>query len=418
MNCSGKLLSPSKFHAKQRGALTLAISLAILMLSTLVTFNVSKAILMEQRITNNDTRAKMAFEAAEAGVIAALDYIENDPDRDLLVNTYNGGATACGLPVGSTMDCIFDTDADGQGDTNVKTVGSANVTVTLTDLSGNLTNIQIVATGTSDDGTAVRQITQTIQTINPLPNAPDNPVITRGSMIIGGSATVHNPEGHSTIWTGDEIDMGSNNSTATEVPDIGAAEYPVCMDTPPNFCTSLIQASDNAVKGLDVIENDTSLSALSDVEFFENFFGINPTTYRSSLVTLDTVPGSANTDIDLAQHEVIWIEGDHTFSGVTVGCSIAVTGSNVCPLANRKPSIVIVNGDADFSGGPHFYGILFIMGDVNISGNTTVHGAMVIAGNTESSTGGSFDVTYNSTILGGTSLAGATTGSAGTWKDF
>lgn len=400
----------------QRGALTLAVSLAILMLSTLVTFNVSKAILMEQKITNNDTRAKMAFEAAEAGIVAALDYIENDPDRDLAVNTYGASSTACGLPAGSTMDCIFDTNADGMGDTNISTVGSATVTVTLTDLSANLTNIRIVATGRSDDGTAVRQITQTIMTINPLPNAPDNPVITRGSMIIGGSATVHNQEGHSTIWTGSEIDMGSNNSTSTEVPDVGAVGYPTCMDVP-GTC-SLTEASDNSVKGLDVIENDTSLSALSDTEFFENFFGINPTTYRSSMVTLETTAANANTDVDLAAHEVIWIEGNTAFSGVTVGCTTSVTGSNVCPAANTKPSIVIVNGDASFSGGSHFYGILFVMGNVQISGNTTVRGALVTAGDAESSTGGSFDVWYNSSILGGTSLAGATTGSAGTWKDF
>jgi len=401
----------------QHGVLTLAVSLAILMLSTLVTFNVSKAILMEQKITNNDTRAKMAFEAAEAGMLAALDYIETDPNRVAGANTYNSG-TACGLPAGSEMDCIFDTDADGNVVTNVATVGSATVTVTLTDLSTNLTKIRIVATGRSDDGSAARQITQTIVTINPLPNAPDNPVITRGSMIIGGSATVHNPEGHSTIWTGSEINMGSNNSTATEVPDVGAADYPVCMDTPPNYCTSLVQASENDIKGLDVIENDTSLSALTTAEFFENFFGVNPTTYRSSLVTIDTTAANANTDVDLATHEVIWVEGNTTFSGVTVGCTIAVTGSNVCSTANTKPSIIIVNGDASFSGGSQFYGILFVMGNVQISGNTTVRGALVTGGDTESSTGGRFDVWYSSDILGRTSLAGATTGSAGTWKDF
>ena len=111
-------------------------------------------------------------------------------------------------------------------------VRSATVTVTLTDLSSNMTNIQIVATGRSDDGTAVRQITQTIMTINPLPNAPDNPVITRGSMVIGGSATVHNPEGHSTIWSGDDVDLGSNNSTATEIADSTQVSYPGCMYTP------------------------------------------------------------------------------------------------------------------------------------------------------------------------------------------
>jgi len=404
------LITAVRAKTRQKGALTLAVSLTILMLSTLVTFNVSKAILMEQKITNNDARAKMAFEAAEAGIIAALSYIEEDPDRD-------GADNDCAFPASSTIDCIFDTDADNVGDTNTTMVGPATVTVTLTDISGDMTAVQIVAVGTSDDGTAVRTITQTMVTINPLPNAPDNPVITRGSMIIVGSATVHNQEGHSTIWTGSEIDMGSNNSTATEVPDVGdVPSYPTCMDIP-GTCT-LVQASDNSVKGLDVIENDTSLSALSDTEFFENFFGVNPTTYRASLVTMETVAATANTDVDLATHEVVWIEGNTSFSGVTVGCTASVTGSNVCPSNNTKPSIVIVNGDASFSGGSQFYGILFVMGNVNISGNTTIRGALVTAGDTESSTGGSFDVWYNSSILGGTSLAGASSGSAGTWKDF
>ena len=403
-----------KVYNKQRGALTLAVSLTILMLSTLVTFNVSRAILMEQKITNNDNRAKMAFEAAEAGITAALNYLEEDPDRDGVANTYNSG-TVCATG-GSTIDCVFDTNADNMGDTNVATIGSATVTVTITDLSSNMTSIQIVATGVSDDGSATRSITQTIMTIDPLPNAPDNPVITRGRMIIGGSATVHNQEGHSTIWTGSGIDMGSNNSTATEVPDVGGVGYPTCMDVP-GTC-SLVEASDNSIKGLDVIENDSSLSALSGDEFFENFFGANPTTYKASLVTVETTAANANTDVQLKTHEVIWIEGNTTFTGVTVGCTTAQTGSNVCPSANTKPCIVIVNGNASFSGGNQFYGILFVTGNVNISGNTTVRGAMVTAGDAESSTGGSFDVWYNSDVLGGTSMAGATTGSAGTWKDF
>jgi Tfp pilus assembly protein PilX len=402
--------------SKQRGVLTLAVSMAILMLSTLVTFNVSKAILMEQKITNNDTRAKLAFEAAEAGIMAAGDYLATDPDRDGGVNTYGTGPINCETG-GGNIDCVFDTNADNMGDTNISTVGSATVTVTLTDLSGDMTSVRIVSRGASDDGTAVRTITQTIVTINPLPNAPDNPVITRGSMIIGGSATVHNQEGHSTIWTGSEIDMGSNASTSTEVPDVGAGDYPGCMDIP-TTCT-LVEASDNQVKGLDVIENDTSLSALTTTEFFQNFFGISPTTYRESMVTVDALGTGANAAVDLATREVIWIEGNAAFSGVTVGCTVPKTGANVCTAAAElKPSIVIVNGDASFSGGSQFYGILFVMGAVDVGGNTTIRGAMITAGDANSSTGGSFDVWYNSDILGATSLAGANSGSAGTWKDF
>jgi len=133
---------------------------------------------------------------------------------------------------------------------------------------------------------------------------------------------------------------------------------------------------------------------------------------------METTAAAANIATHLATHEVIWVEGNTTFSGVTVGCTTPVTGSNVCPNANTKPSIIIVNGNAAFSGGSQFYGILFVTGSVAVSGNTTIHGAMVTAGDAESSTGGSFDVWYNSDVLAGTSLAGATSGSAGTWKDF
>jgi hypothetical protein len=393
---TAKTRSMNSLHARQRGAITMAVSLAILVLSTLVIFNVSKAILMEQKITNNESRAALAFEAAEAGLTEAIETLKDDPSVSLTA--------------------VFDTDSDGVGDSNTMTVGTGRVTITVTDLSGDRTSLRIVAQGFSDDNTATRTITQTMTTINPLPNAPDNPVVTKGSIIISGSATVHNPEGHSTIWSGDDIDLGSNNSTSTEVPDASAAGYPACMDTP--MSCSLVQSSTRLLASVDIIENDTSLGTLSDAEFFENFFGVSATTYRSSMVTMETVPATANTDIHLATYEVIWIEGNHNFTGVTVGCTTAVTGSGTCSSANTKPSIVIVNGNATFSGNPQIYGILYVTGNVTVGGNTTVHGALVIGGNATSSTGGSLDIWYNSSILASTSLAGASTGSAGTWKDF
>ncbi|MEX2367663.1 MAG: PilX N-terminal domain-containing pilus assembly protein, partial [Pseudohongiellaceae bacterium] len=226
---------------RQRGFITMAISLGILMLSTLVTFNVSKAILMEQKITNNDIRARQAFEAAEAGITAALDYLNAGPD-------VNGDGI---------IDPVFDTDADGLGDSNTTTVGNARVVVNTTDLSGDMANIRISAQGFSDDNSASRTITYTLTRINPLPNAPANPVTTKGAMVISGAATVHNPEGHSTIWSGGDIDLGSNNTTSTEVPDVGDPGYPACMDVP--MTCALVSASNRLTAGVDVIANDSSL---------------------------------------------------------------------------------------------------------------------------------------------------------------
>jgi hypothetical protein len=130
-----------------------------------------------------------------------------------------------------------------------------------------------------------------------------------------------------------------------------------------------------------------------------------------------TAGAAAGAAMNLAQNEVIWVEGNHSFNGGTVGCTTAVTGNNVCPLANRRPSIVIVNGDASFAGTPHFYGMLFVMGNSSSTGNVTVHGAMAIGGSASSS-GGSFDIWYNTNILARASMSGAAASSAGTWKDF
>ncbi len=386
--------------AQQRGVLTLTISLAILVLSTLVTFSVTKAILMEQKISNNELRSKQAFEAAEAGMLAAMDYINNDPDRN------NDEA----------IDFMFDSDANGTTDTNTTTIGNGSVTITTTALSTDLTSVRIAALGYSDDKSATRTITQTIVTINPLPNAPQNPVVAKGSVIIGGSATVHNPEGHSTIWTGGDVDLGSNNSTHTQVPDVSDAAYPACMDFA--MTCDLVDSSNRNMASLDIIENDSSLAALSAADFFVNFFGTSMATYRASMVTIDTTPALFNTAADLATYEVVWSEGNTVIQGSTVGCETSVTGGNVCDDDDQKPSIVIINGNASFSGTPHIYGILYVTGTFSMSGNATVHGAVVAAGSASSSPGGSLDIWYNSSILAGTSRAGKTTGSAGTWKDF
>lgn len=389
---------------RQRGVLTLVVSLSILVLSTLVTFSVTKAILMEQKISNNELRAKQAFEAAEAGMLAAMDYISNDPDRDA-----NG-----------VLDpLVFDgSDADTIGDANNTTIGTAAVTVMVTDVSADLdmTSVEISAVGYSDDRSATRTVTQTMVLINPLPNAPQNPVVTRGSVIIGGSATVINQEGHSTIWSGRDVDLGSNNATNTFVPRLDAANYPICMDTA-RLCTTAPASSRN-IKSVDVIESDSSLAALSSDAFFQNFFGMSEATYRASMVTIDTTGANFNTDADLATHEVIWVDGDTDIQGSTIGCMTSQTGAGVCPNNQIKPSIIIIDGDAEFTGTPQIYGILYVTGTITMSGNATIYGAVVTAGDASNSTGGSLTIVYDSSILAGTALAGNTSGSAGTWKDF
>jgi hypothetical protein len=357
---------------------------------------------MEQKISNNELRARQAFEVAEAGMLVAMQHLQEDPDQDS--DTFPDTV-------------VFDTDSNGTPDSATATIGSGTVTIATTDLSGgDLTSIQITATGRSDDRSATRVVTQTMVTINPLPNMPQNPVVARGSVIISGSATVYNQEGHSTIWTGGDVDLGSNNATQTYVPDVSLAGYPACMDTPDTCAWT--ESSNRNLASVDIIENDSSLGALNDEEFFRNFFGLNMATYRASMVTIDTTPADFNTDADLATHEVIWVDGDTDIQGATIGCRVSITGGGECDPDDQKPSIIIIDGNASFTGTPQIYGILYVTGTLTMSGNATVYGAVVAAGDASNSTGGSLDIWYNSDILAGTALAGNSTGSAGTWKDF
>ena len=387
--------------SNNQGFVTLTISIVLLVAVTLISLFAVRSISLENKVTNNSNRRDFAFQAAEAGMASASNYLATDPDVD----------------GDNVIDSVVDTDGDGIGDTNEMDIGTARAVITVVDLSsGEMTIMQITSTGFSDDNSAAQVISQVLANVDPLPNTPDNPMTTKGGVIISGSATVHNPEGHSTIWSGGDIDLGSNNATATNVADPGDAGYPGCMDTPMTCGT--VSSSNKLTAGLDVIEHDSSLGALTADEMFINFFGMDPKTYRASMVTIETTPGNVATDAHLAKSEVIWVEGDADLSGITVGCSSRVTGNNVCSNADTKPSVIIVNGDASFSGSPHFYGIVFVMGNLDASSNTTIHGAVVSAGEATNSTGGSLDVWYNSDILAGLRRAGPLTGSAGTWRDY
>jgi hypothetical protein len=159
-------------------------------------------------------------------------------------------------------------------------------------LSGAFPQIGIRSDGVSDDRTATRTIRAMGSVADSLPNSPGNPLTTRGTVIIDGSATTHNPEGSSTIWSGSNVELGSNNATATNIADPADAGYPACLDTPMTCSTT--RSSTKVSIGLDVIEHDTSLLNLTSEQMFENFFGLSTVNYRESRVTLEVDAADVN----------------------------------------------------------------------------------------------------------------------------
>ncbi|MCW8839946.1 MAG: hypothetical protein OQK96_03120, partial [Gammaproteobacteria bacterium] len=133
---------------------------------------------------------------------------------------------------------------------------------------------------------------------------------------------------------------------------------------------------------------------------------------------IDLAAGDNPDQIHLATDEVIWVDGNLSLNGSTMGCEVAVTGSNVCPSGNQDPSILIVNGDLNLAGGPQFYGMVYVMGDVNINGNANVVGSMVTQGNATNTTG-NLTVIYNSALLRELGENGEQAGGGGgSWRDF
>lgn len=384
-------------------------TLILLVLVTMVSIYTSRTVVFEQRVSGNDFRTRQAFEAAESGMSIALAYIADTggADKD------NDGA----------IDPIFDTDADGIGDTNTAVFADlSSVTVTI---GGAFPQFQIQSVGLSDDQTATRTIRTIGSAADGLPNSPDNPLTARGPVIISGAATVYNPEGNSTIWSGSDVDLGSNNATATEVADPGDPNYPDCMDT--SMTCGTAQSSNRVAQGLDVVQHDSSLQNLTPEDLFINTFGMSMTNYRASRVTHDIPAIDANNDFtdpvnpgaQLAAGEIIWIEGDTEFeNNTTIGCTIRLNGGAFCPDANLDPVIVIVNGDLTANGTPNITGLLYVTGNFDLLGNIQVEGAVIVAGDLNNAASGSMDIWYNSDVLEMSRFNGPVVNAPGSWQDW
>ncbi len=394
---------------RQRGVASLLISLILLVVITFVTLYTSRSVLMEQKISTNEYRGRMAFEAAEAGIEASVSAIGGGwamAADDTVIPADDDSYPDC-LPTAS-YNVIFDTDgvldADGNLNPDANTLTLANgssVTVTMTcDVNEDLIRYDITSVGVSDDVTSRRTIEQTLVIIPPLPNVPDNPLLTRGGVVIGGSATVSNPEGHSTIWSGGDVNVGSNNATSTAIADPTDANYPDCLGGSVQCGT--VPSSTKEVTGLDIIESDTSLANLSSDEFFYNFFGEEPAAYKDSRVTVETNDMASQ---DGVGGEIIWVNGD-----------VNIAGNNTFGSLD-KPVIIIVDGDFSGTGNNNFFGLLFIRGSITGSGGVDVVGSAVVNG-VNSDGGGSLDVVYNSRVLKSTYAFGRPAAGSGSWRDF
>ena len=355
---------------------TLLISIVLLIAITLVVLVSSQSVITQQRIIANEQRSVQAFEAAYAGLAYGLSYFQS--------NTADGNGD-------STLDVLHSGNWEFVSGTSgpayrVKFVDDVDV--------GNIRLVSIVAEGRSDDSSALSRMSVTVSGTPAVSEGPDNPVTARGVIGMTGSGTITNPEGSTTIWSGENVDFTAMASNTL-------IKHPSASGT--------IESSSASNKGPDIIDNDSNLSTLSDNDFFRNFFGLTPDNYRATipgldLTTADYTKAELKTELQNTPHRVIWLDGDIDLTGnLTLG-TIA------------EPVVIIVDGDKFGAGNVEVNGLLFVTGDWSGSGSLEVNGASIVRGGMSGT--GSLDVIYSSAALGNLGSAGKGAVMPGTWIDF
>jgi Tfp pilus assembly protein PilX len=403
----------------QRGAATLLTALVLLIGITLVTLTTSKTVLVETQMAADNYRTSQAVAAANY----AMDYGVNYFDKGGFDQKINATGVAGSDTIVDTVLVPDLVSADGSQTTTAQLTFN-NATGTRCVAAGATPVMKsglITATGFSDDALATRTITQCVGPLNVLRDeGPKQPLVAQGNVALTGNARLINRYTNTNIWSGGDVNIGSSSSMETFIKDSasGALTTAQLLDTDDGNHAQLV-SNRNLGNGLDIIDEDPSLNTLVGLEFFQNFFTVES---RNQLKQLAASAGQSYTAMGSAitapvQSGLIWVEGDQSMNGGTIGSITA-------------PAIVVVNGDLTLSGGATIYGLLYVSGKYTIQGTPQVIGANIVEGTnlttetpaTPPIVGGTGTITlvYWPAFASGSSspLPGLTAVVSGSWRDW
>jgi len=394
---------------RQRGATTLLVAIVLLFSITLVTLFTARVVLTDTKVEANNYRARQAVASANAAMDRAVAYFDEDG-----LDHQDGGP--CTATVGRDEN-VDDTSCLGFTYNNAD-----GICTTAADMKSAL----VTATGTSDDGIASRTIYQCLGTIDVFGgNGPKQPLISRGSVGLTGNYNIINRYTNTTGWSGGVIDIGSSASASTYTRPVGTSSSDFSRaqkedNDVTNAYTSEPVSDRNKGNGVDTIANDPRLSTLTGDELFNSFFfkdkagmeeladGQNQS--YSSMGDFETDNGDGS-----PVEGVIWIEGDATLNGGTIGTA-------------ESPVVLILNGNVGISGNPDIYGLIYITGQMDATGTLSVYGSSIVEGNDAIVPAGEdpvvghggVDLIYTPYALdeNPNPLPGLTTVISGSWRDW
>jgi len=357
------------------GAVMLLTTIILLMLSTLMLIFSAEYGKLQSKSIANINRDHQAFEAAQAGLEFAINYL--DTNSSTITGSASGGYI----------------NYSDSSTTNVTQVNNSKFSVVYTNpIANNYKLIKITSTGTSDDASATHTITQLVQFGSTVLNTPTAPLISQGSISLSGSSTITNTYGSTTLQSGSTVSLSGSSSTVL------------------NSGTSSTAGNIRS----DIQSNSSGLSSQTSSDFFSSYFGLSESTVKSSVDHYYTNNVSTNYGGTLngMTGTSIWID--------QTGGTATINGNNTIG-SSASPVLIIVNGNVNFTGTVTIYGYIFILGSStsDLTGNVTIVGGMASTGNLSGS--GSLNVTYNPTVLSNLQNSSSMNYYAkvpGSWNDF
>jgi Tfp pilus assembly protein PilX len=494
--------SPATHHKHQRGAATLFIAVSLLAILTVVSIFAANVGYFEQRASANEYRHKLAFQAAEAGVNQAIEFLKANSAE--LVSRGTGGWLFPGserwipcsdaLPAGMTYDpCSAETDTarrsrmyryvgttngvlplseDMQGGGNqtfTSTGGSSALgaggftttyktyaTLCRLDVSSGVPHCSLVPTdegtffitiaseGSLENENTTSMLKQSFASFRLLGRQPDAPLIAAGTTTALGSAElVPNPNAGGfgvpiSIWAKANADVaGSDFSTChlgEWLNNVGSGSAPTAEEVVNGVCESCscsglrrgfgflsgkyVDPSGGAtrIEGIDILDvesgstPDVNVDGAKDSTYFpsdlfEYVFGIpdtpavvapSPNPKPSGAVKYLTENATQITDcatLGTASSGLFWYTGTST-------CNIDGDTGTV-----TEPVVLVSDAQVKLSGGPRFFGIIYVRDDylapgsafLDSAGGGQVYGAVILEGS--SSISGGPQIIFNKVAL-------------------
>ena len=370
-------LTPT-FAARQRGAATVVVTLVLLAAMLLLAVFANRGLLLEARMSANQARSTVAFEAAEAGLEWTLARL-NDTSRigtDCRADTGGlssfrerylsmGGSpsgfsgrvdVASSAPLrpactrnGAGWACSCPTDAAAVPAAAADEDPAARFVVEF--LPGRQQGVvRVVATGTVVGSDAGARVEASYALAPALATAPAAALTTRGNIDAGSAA------------------IGAHN---TDPASAGVALHAGGTIT---AASARFSGPAGASLADSVAGNDAALAALDGERLFVSYFGLSKATWKNQpVVRRLSCDGDCTADLAAAigselTNPMVWISGDASIDGpVTFGQA-------------DRPVAIVVDGRLQLRGAVTLHGVVYANG-ITWSGNGTggaeLHGALV-----------------------------------------